>query len=122
MAKFDGMGLRPAQSPTLLVLSIHPMPKHFLDCLETVSTLVLLGSVTIGSASITLVILYNMALVLLREAGQMPLLTAFTATLLVSILAYLYNAACDEYNNPPRPFVEDPDPIHYEEDPVPVAA
>ena len=96
------------------------MPKHFIDCLETVSTLVLLGSVTIGSASICIVLLYNMAFVLLREAGQMPLLAAFAATLLVSIITYVYKAAHEEYNTPPT--LCDQDPIHYEEDPVPIAA
>lgn len=98
----------------------YPMPKRLINCLETVSTLVLLGSVTLGCASVCLIILYNMALVLLKEVGQAPILAALSILLTAGLVGYVYVAGA-----PPAPPLTkqeapllDEDPIHYEQDPM----
>jgi hypothetical protein len=96
------------------------MPLHFIDIFEAISTCVLLGSVTVGCAAISLILLYNMALVLLKEAGQMPVLTATIVSMGCLLAAYLcYNASDSMKYVDSSNRAEDQDPIHFEEDPSP---
>lgn len=96
------------------------MPKRLINCLETVSTLILLGSVTVGCSLVCLILLYNMALVLLKEVGQAPILASFSILLLGFLVGYVYRAGALPV--PPviqeAPFLDE-DPIHYEQDPAP---
>jgi hypothetical protein len=94
------------------------MSKRFIGLLETVSTLVFLGSVSIGCGAISIVLLYNMALVLLQEAGQMPLLSGCVIIAGALFIGYLCNAPSYAYHSIANAY--DEDPIHYEEDPAPI--
>ncbi len=99
----------------------------FLQSFEFVSTVVFVGTVSVGFASIVAVVLYNMAFVLLHEAQQFPALAAIY--LLLGLLGALFLAESigtelkgmgeeDEDQQEPVLPVHQEDPAVLDEDPI----
>lgn len=107
--------------------------QHKMACLqsfECISTIVFVGTVSVGFAAIVGIVLYNMAFVLIYEAQQFPALAAIY--LLLGLLGALFLAESigmelkgmgeDEANNEQEVALSPhDDPIPFDEDPIAIS-
>jgi hypothetical protein len=97
----------------------------FLRSLEFISTAVFIGTVSIGFATLVMLLVYNMAFVLAYEARQSPFLAIGYGVMVVLGGLFLAEQMGDPADKdeeveeaPVVPVAPDTDPLHFEEDPV----
>ena len=97
----------------------------FLHALELISTIVFVGTISIGFTTLISILLYNMSFVLLNEAWRSPFLAAANIAICVTGALFLAEQMMgpdekdeEEEDRPVPPAPVEADPSSFDEDPI----